>query len=205
MAEQRSSFVKRAVDRSFDETKSGELFDLLAYFAGYGFNKSHSTAYGMIAYQTAFLKAHYPAEFMACLISLENHDPEKMAFYVQEAREMGIAVLPPDINRSNAHFTVEEGNIRFGLVGIKNAGESGLDACLEERTKNGSFKDLLDFCYRVDLRTCNKRFIESFIAAGAFDTLPGNRDKRPQSWEVSLIAQLRKKNERQQAKWDFLP
>ncbi|MBN2267424.1 MAG: DNA polymerase III subunit alpha [Candidatus Babeliaceae bacterium] len=178
MAEQRTIFVKRAIERGFNETKSGELFDLLAYFAGYGFNKSHSTAYGMIAYQTAYLKAHYPSEFMACLISLENHDPEKMAFYVQEAREMGIAVLPPDINQSDAQFTVENNNIRFGLVGVKNAGESGLDSCLEERAAHGAFTDLLNFCKRVDLRTCNKRFIESLIAAGAFDALPGNRAQK---------------------------
>lgn len=196
MAEQRSSFVKRSVERGFAEIKSGELFDLLAYFAGYGFNKSHSTAYGMIAYQTAFLKAHYPAEFMACLISLENHDPEKMAFYVQEAREMGIAVLPPDINHSDAHFTVENGNIRFGLVGIKNAGESGLEACLEERAKNGPFKDLFNFCCRVDLRTCNKRFIESFIAAGAFDTVPGNRAQKAAEL-ASIIDRAIEKKERE--------
>lgn len=193
MAEQRTSFVKRSVDRNFDEKKAGELFDLLAYFAGYGFNKSHSTAYGVIAYQTAYLKSHYPAEFMACLISLENHDPEKMAFYVQEAREMGIGVLPPDINRSDANFTVEDNNIRFGLVGVKNAGESGLVACLDERTKKGPFIDLFDFCFRVDLRTCNKRFIESLIAAGAFDSLPGNRAQKTEELAQIIERAVEKK------------
>lgn len=178
MAEQRTLFVQRAKAAQFDEKKAGELFDLMAYFAGYGFNKSHSAAYGMIAYQTAYLKAHYPVEFMACLISLEVQDPEKMASYIQETREMGIKVLPPDINSSERNFTAKNNEIRFGLIGIKNTGDAGLEGCLEERSKKGPFKELLDFCMRVDLRTCNKRFIESLIAAGAFDSFPGNRAQK---------------------------
>ncbi|MCL5436644.1 MAG: DNA polymerase III subunit alpha [Candidatus Dependentiae bacterium] len=178
MAEQRAIFVQKASAASFNEQKAGELFDLMAYFAGYGFNKSHSAAYAMIAYQTAYLKAHYPVEFMACLISLENHDPEKMAEYIQEARDMQITVLPPDVNASDLDFTARNQEIRFGLIGIKNAGETGICNCVTEREKGGGYRDLLDFCMRVDLRTCNRRFIESLIAAGAFDSLPGNRAQK---------------------------
>jgi DNA polymerase-3 subunit alpha len=178
MAQNRAVFVERATKSNFDSKKAGELFDLMAYFAGYGFNKSHSAAYGLIAYQTAYLKAHYPVEFMSSLISLESRDPETMALYIQAAREMDIEILQPDINQSE-HFFVPEGTaIRFGLIGIKNAGSAGLDVCFEERRTGGPFKDLLDFCIRVDLRTCNKRFIESLIAAGAFDSLPGNRAQK---------------------------
>src|SRR5207244_290747 len=107
---------------SFDEHKAAELFDLMAYFAGYGFNKSHSTAYALIAYQTAYLKAHFPAEFMACLISLEVTTPDKMTAYLQEAKDMKIALLAPDINSSEVDFSVQQGAILFGLSGIKNVG-----------------------------------------------------------------------------------
>ncbi|HVX00402.1 MAG TPA: DNA polymerase III subunit alpha, partial [Candidatus Babeliaceae bacterium] len=175
MAAQKALFVERANQRSFDIKKAEELFDLMAYFAGYGFNKSHSAAYALIAYQTAYLKAHYPAEFMACLISLEAGDAEKMAFYIKEAKDMGLAILPPSINHSQTRFAVVNGAIRFGLHGIKNVGTAALDNILQERSSKGNFLHMLNFCTRVDLRTCNKRVIESLICAGAFDELPGSR------------------------------
>ncbi len=193
MVEQRAIFVRKAAAASFDEHKAGDLFDLMAYFAGYGFNKSHSAAYGMIAYQTAYFKAHYPVEFMACLISLENHDPEKMAEYIQETRGMNINVLPPDVNASDLDFTARNQEIRFGLIGVKNAGSTGICNCIAERVKGGIFKDLLDFCMRVDLRTCNKRFIESLIAAGAFDSLPGNRAQKTNELEKIIDRALEKR------------
>ncbi len=177
MAEQKDIFVTRAQERGFDAKKAGELFDLMAYFAGYGFNKSHSAAYALIAYQTAYLKAQYPAEFMACLISLESSDAEKMAFYIAEAREMGIIILPPDINASENMFTARDISIRFGLQGIKNVGHAALESIIRER-QTKPYKDLYDFCLRVDLRTVNKRVIESLIYAGAYDTLPGNRAQK---------------------------
>jgi len=175
MAEQRISFMEGAKKNGFDEKKSGELFDLMAYFAGYGFNKSHSAAYAMIAYQTAYLKANYPAEFMACLISLEATNAEKMSFYLQEAKDMGLPIEPPDINRSEVNFSVHDGNILFGLHGIKNVGMAAIETIIAEREKKGAFIDLFDFCKRSDLRVCNKRVIENLIYAGAFDTLPGSR------------------------------
>lgn len=178
MEQQRSLFVSRATGKQFDAKKAGELFDLMAYFAGYGFNKSHSAAYGMIAYQTAYLKAHYQAEFMACLISLEARDPEKMAFYIQEAKDNGLEVRSPDINSSEQNFTTYNNAILFGLQGIKNVGGTAIESILAERTKQGAYKDLMNFCARVDLRLCNKRVIENLIAAGAFDALPGNRAQK---------------------------
>lgn len=188
MAEQKNIFVERATARNFNAKKAGELFDLMAYFAGYGFNKSHSAAYALIAYQTAYLKAHYCAEFMACLISLESSDADKMAFYIQEAKSLKRTVLPPDINTSVHAFTVEQDAIRFGLQGIKNVGHIALDNIITERSAKGPFKDLLDFCMRVDLRVCNKRVIENLICAGAFDSLPGNRAQQYE--EVSKIIDL---------------
>jgi DNA polymerase-3 subunit alpha len=175
MAEQSKLFVDRAQERSFDGAKAVELFDLMAYFAGYGFNKSHSAAYALIAYQTAYLKANYPAEFMACLISLEATNPDKMSFYLQEAKGMGISIISPNINRSQVCFSVVDGTILFGLQGIKNVGLAALENIIQERNKKGPFKDLFDFCKRIDLRTANKRVIENLICAGAFDVVPGNR------------------------------
>ena len=184
MAEQKAIFTSKSIERGFDEKKSGELFDLMAYFAGYGFNKSHSAAYALIAYQTAYLKANFCAEFMACLISLEASNAEHMASYIQESKDMGIPLLPPDINQSQIDFSVVEGKLRFGLRGIKNVGLAALEDILNERQK-GHFKDLLEFCTRIELRTCNKRVIESLICAGAFDLLPGNRAQKYE--EVSKI------------------
>ncbi len=170
MAEQKELFLKRALERNFNGKRAGDLFDLMAYFAGYGFNKSHSAAYALLAYQTAYLKANYAPEFMACLITLEVQHAEKMSFYLQEAKDMGITIMPPDINRSEIDFTVENQAILFGLQGIKNVGLTSLENIITERTKK-PFKDMLDLCQRIDLRTSNKRVIENLICAGAFDTL----------------------------------
>jgi len=178
MAAQKSLFMERAQAKQFDAKKAEELFELMAYFAGYGFNKSHSAAYALIAYQTAYLKANYPAEFMACLISLEVSDPEKMASYISQAKARDIPILLPDINESIIHFNVINGAIRFGLQGVKNVGTAALENIIAEREKNGHFKDMLDLCSRVDLRTCNKRVLESLICAGACDTLPGSRAQK---------------------------
>jgi DNA polymerase-3 subunit alpha len=187
MAEQRELFMKRALERNFNEKKAGELFDLMAYFAGYGFNKSHSAAYALIAYQTAYLKANYLAEFMACLISLEATNADKMSFYLQEAKDMGLGILPPNINQSEIKFSVFNGNILFGLQGIKNVGLASLENIITERSKK-PFVDLLDFCKRIDLRTSNKRVIEHLIWAGAFDTLPGNRAQKTEEL-INIIDQ----------------
>ncbi|HEB41967.1 MAG TPA: DNA polymerase III subunit alpha, partial [Candidatus Dependentiae bacterium] len=176
MQEQQAIFINKAVQRGFNKKKVQALFDLMAYFAGYGFNKSHSAAYALIMYQTAYLKANYVAEFLACLISLETTNADKMVFYLQDAKEMGITIFPPDINNSVIDFIVnKDNNILFGLQGIKNVGLAALETIIVEREKKGPFVDLFDFCKRIDLRTANKRVVENLICAGAFDQLPGNR------------------------------
>lgn len=174
MEEQRSIFVSRSIKNNFDEKKAGELFDLMAYFAGYGFNKSHSAAYAMIAYQTAYLKAHYRPEFMSALITLELSHPDTAVQYLSEVKNHGITLLKPDINISSDIFIPEDGNIRFGLLGIKNVGGQALNSILEER-KKGLFKDLFDLCARIDMRVCNKRVIEHLIASGSCDSFPYDR------------------------------
>ena len=142
MVEQRLLFLEGAKKGGFDETKAGELFDLMAYFAGYGFNKSHSAAYALIAYQTAYLKSNFPAEFMACLISLESGNPDAMVMYLDECKSLGIKILQPDINTSTTQFSVVDGNILFGLQGIKNVGLAALDDimnCTSQKTIYRSF------------------------------------------------------------------
>jgi DNA polymerase-3 subunit alpha len=178
MAEQKKLFVDRAVNRNYDQKKSDELFELMAFFAGYGFNKSHSAAYALIAYQTAYLKANYPAEFTACLITLESSNAENMVFYLKEAKDMGLEILPPDINQSEIEFNIVDQKILFGLQGIKNIGTTSLSNIIAERKKGGPFKDLLNLCERIDLRTSNKRVLENLICAGALDKLPGSRAQK---------------------------
>jgi DNA polymerase-3 subunit alpha len=185
MQKQESIFIERATKKGFDQKKAKELFDLMAYFAGYGFNKSHSAAYALIAYQTAYLKAHYKSIFMACLISLEADNAEKMAFYIDEAKNLGITILPPDINQSDIKFKVVEEKILFGLQGIKSVGLVSLENIIAERIKNGPFTDMLDFCKRIDLRSANKRVLENLVFAGACDRLPGNRAQKYE--ELTLI------------------
>ncbi|MDR3646575.1 MAG: DNA polymerase III subunit alpha [Candidatus Babeliales bacterium] len=183
MAKQRAIFMEKAQTRGFNPQKAKQLFDLMEYFAGYGFNKSHSAAYALIAYQTAYLKSNYPAEFMACLISLEASDADSMVKYLDEAKGMGIEILPPDINQSDICFTVPISSsgpnkkILFGLQGIKSVGLASLENILIERAKK-PFTDIMDFCFRIDLRTSNKRVIENLISAGALDRLPGNRAQK---------------------------
>lgn len=194
MAEQRALFLKRAEERNFNGKKAGELFDLIVYFAGYGFNKSHAGAYSLITYQTAYLKAHYPAEFMACLISLEATHPDKLIAYLQEAKDMHLAILPPNINNSAINFTVLNGDLLFGLQAIKNVGLAALEAIISERAKK-PFRDLFDFCVRLDLRAVNKRVIESLICAGAFDTLPGNRAQKYDELPIIMDQAIETKKE----------
>jgi DNA polymerase-3 subunit alpha len=177
MAEQRERFVKGAVGNGIDEKKAKALFDLMEKFGGYGFNKSHSAAYALIAYQTAYLKAHYPVEFIAALLTSEMHSIDGVVKYINECRSHQIDVLPPDVNSGDTIFTVAGGKIRFGLVAVKNVGEGAIEAIIEERQANGPFASLSDFCERVDLRRVNKRVIESLITCGAFDSTGAPRSQ----------------------------
>jgi DNA polymerase III subunit alpha len=171
MEKQRAVFLRGAAKSDVPGDEATRIFDLLEKFANYGFNKSHSAAYGAISYQTAYLKAHYPVEFAAALLTVERANSEKVAEYAADARHLGTQVLPPDINESRADFTPVGGVVRFGLFGVKNVGDAAVQHILEERAKGGPFKDLFDFCERVSSTLVNKRAVESLIKAGAFDRL----------------------------------
>ena len=170
MAKQRTRFVEGAIKRKHPKDKVVRIFDLMEQFAGYGFNKSHSAAYALLAYHTAYLKTHYPVEFMAALLSSEISKPENVVKYIKECREMGIAVEPPDVQISGANFTPSATGIRFGLTAIKNVGRNAIDSIIAAREQNGGFPDLWEFCEKVDLRLMNKRVLESLIKAGALDS-----------------------------------
>ena len=174
---QRAGFLAGAAERGIDKKLATEIFDLMAHFADYGFNKSHSAAYALVAYQTAYLKAHYPHEFYAALLTSVMGTSEKMGAYIEECRRRGLAVLPPDINASGTRFTVDGPAIRFGLSGVKNAGEGAIASIIAARQAGGPFVSLADFCCRVDLRLVNKRVVESLIKCGAFDSLGARRSQ----------------------------
>jgi DNA polymerase-3 subunit alpha len=170
MEKQREVFIKGCHEKNkIPRAKAEKIFDTLAKFAGYGFNKSHSAAYAIVAYQTAWLKANYPVEFMAALLSNELANTDKIQLFINECKQMGIEVLPPDVNESGVRFTVGDGKIRFGLAAIKNVGEIAVRNVIEVRDASGRFKSLADFCQRVDLRTVNRKVIESLVKCGAFD------------------------------------
>ncbi|MDD5262305.1 MAG: DNA polymerase III subunit alpha, partial [Methylacidiphilales bacterium] len=176
MAQQRERFIKGCEEINQIPPKlASEIFDLLEKFSGYGFNKSHSAAYGLITYQTAYLKANYPVEFMAALLCNELDNTDKIALFVAESKQMGLSILPPSVNESELSFTVAPGQIRFGLAAIKNVGEGAARAVLEARKEKGAFSSLEDFCRKVDYRSINRKTVESLIRCGAFDDLDGNR------------------------------
>ena len=188
MAKMRGKFVQGAVKNGHTEKKAGHLFDLMEHFAGYGFNKSHSTAYAFLAYQTAYLKANYPWHFAAALLTIESQNTDKLALYLGECRDRGVPVLPPDINESQLRFTVEpEKGVRFGLTAIKNVGEGAIDSLLAVRKAGGRITSLHALCEDVDLRLVNKRVFESLVKAGAFDSLAQqNRpSRRCRRWRFS--------------------
>jgi DNA polymerase-3 subunit alpha len=201
MAKERRNFIEGcARTNKIPERKANAIFDLLEKFAGYGFNKSHSAAYGVISYQTAYLKAHYPVEFMAGLLSNEINNTEKISVFVGECKRMGISILPPDINKSGLKFTPEtvagisEYNaIRYGLAAIKNVGEAAMAIAIRERDERGEFNSLEDFCTRLDSRVANRKMLESLIKAGAFDFTKRDRAELfaciDESLNASAIAQ----------------
>ncbi|MFH1627436.1 MAG: DNA polymerase III subunit alpha [Pseudomonadota bacterium] len=169
MARHRARFIEGATANGVEAKMADKLFGLIDKFGGYGFNKSHSAAYAMIAYQTAYLKAHYPVEFMAALLTLDMGNQDKTIKNIAECRVMGIEILPPDVNESQADFSVVDGKIRFGLAAVKNVGLKAVELVNEERDSHGPFGDLLDFCRRVDGSKVNRRVLEGLIQCGAFD------------------------------------
>ena len=174
MEKQRERFVSGCRERKIPEKKAEEIFRLMAEFAGYGFPKAHSTAYALITYQTAYLKANHPREFLAALMSADTGNHEKLARYIAHAREQKIDVLPPDVNESARDFTVVPGGIRFGLAGVKNVGEGAIEAIVEVRGEK-PFRGLYDFALRSDSKRVNRRVVESLVKCGAFDSLHSNR------------------------------
>ncbi|HNV23507.1 MAG TPA: OB-fold nucleic acid binding domain-containing protein, partial [Candidatus Omnitrophota bacterium] len=171
MEKMRADFVKGCQKYSqMTEMAANKIFDLIDYFSGYGFNRSHSAAYAIISFQTAYLKANYPVEFMCALLNSERNNTDKIVEYVKESENMGIKILPPDVNESFKKFTViDSKTIRFGLLAVKNIGESAIDSMIERREMSGPYKTIYDICERVDLRIVNKKVLESLIKCGALD------------------------------------
>lgn len=175
MAKQRAIFVNGASRNGISEELSTNIFNLMEKFAGYGFNKSHSAAYALLAYQTAWLKAHYPAEFMAAVLSSDMDNTDKVVIFIEECESMELTVLPPNINRSQYQFTVENGQIVYGLGAIKGVGEAAVESIIAERNAHGVYQNIFDFCRRVDLHKVNKRVLEALVRSGAVDELGPHR------------------------------
>lgn len=184
MAKQKKLFVENSVKNSIDRRLAGEIFDLIERFASYGFNKSHSVAYSVLAYQTAYLKTYYPAEFMAATLTSDIGNINKMTLLLDECRKEGITVLGPDVNESFATFSVSDGKLRLGLSAIKNVGVGAAEEIARARSEGGKFENVFDFVSRVDLRAVNKRALESLVQAGAFDSLGHKRAQLYNSFEV---------------------
>jgi len=175
MAEQREFFIKGAQKNKIPRNTAEKIFDTMAFFAGYGFNKSHSAAYALISYRTAYLKANYPQEYMAALLSTETGNTDKITKYIKECERMGMKMLPPDINQSVTQFTVVGNDIRFGLAAVKNIGEAAVKGIIKERIERGLFKTIFDFIERTDSRVVNRKTLESLIKCGAFDSFGTKR------------------------------
>jgi DNA polymerase-3 subunit alpha len=189
MAKHRSTFVAGAAQNGVPERKANELFDLMEKFAGYGFNKSHAAAYALVAYQTAYMKVHHAAAFMAANLSAVMDDTDKVQGLYQDAVANGLKVLPPDINASEYRFVpVDDRTIRYGLGAVKGTGESAIGAILKARADGGPFVDLFDFCERVDKRIVNRRTVEALVRAGSFDALDGQRARLLASVGIALEA-----------------
>jgi DNA polymerase-3 subunit alpha len=204
MDRQKDVFIEGCrIHSAIDQKSSGEIFDLLAKFAEYGFNKSHSAAYALISYQTAFLKAHYPVEFMTATLNMEIMDTDKINYYLQDIKKHKIKILPPDINRSDVFFRVElidalmkkdkdeiyyqdgkELAIRYGLCAIKGVGQEIMKDLMVERARNGEFKDIFDFCRKMGSKVVNKKIMESLAKSGSFDSISDNRRQIHDSFET---------------------
>lgn len=211
---ERKHFVEGSVRQGYTEDEANLVYDMIVRFADYGFPRAHATAYGVLAFQTAYLKAHHPVPFMASMLTAVMGSHRKVAEYVDDCRRLGMEVLPPDVNESGIVFTpvltpagapteagdgnpAGKGRIRFGLAAIKNVGTQAIESIMKEREEGGPFENLLDFCRRVDLRVCNKRVIESLIQGGALDSLPGHRAQLLAMLDETVEAALKWKKERE--------
>jgi DNA polymerase-3 subunit alpha len=203
MEKQRKNFILGCVKNGIKELLANKVFDLIEYFSGYGFNKSHSTAYALISYRTVYLKANYPVEFMSALLTSERDNTDKIVEYVNEAQHMGLMVLPPDVNESDALFKVMDAKtIRFGLLAVKNVG-AGAVASIVEARKDGKFTSLEDLCSRIDLRLVNKKVLESLIKCGALDTFLISRAQMVSSLEAILESSSRTQKDKAKGQLSF--
>ena len=193
----RESFVQGCAKNGIEATVAEQIFGQIEPFAGYGFNKCHSAAYGWISYQTAYLKANYPLQYFAALMSSVRDKTDKLVEYIEETKKMGIAVLPPDVNESQVDFAVVGSQIRFGLAAVKGVGEGAVDAILAARERDGKFADLFDVTKRVETKAANRKVYEALIKCGAFDTLPGNRAQLLDVLDGALDAAARESRDRE--------
>lgn len=202
MDKEKPKFLEGAKKHKINENKARTIWEQMETFAEYGFNKSHSTSYAIIAYQTAYLKAHYPAAFMAALLTSEKDNRDKIIKYMSACKELGINILPPDLNESQRDFTISGENIRFGMAAIKNVGIAAVDSIITVR-KEGKFTSFMDFLSRVDLRKVNKRVIESLIKCGAFDSLSYKRRQLMEHYEEAMDEAQRNQKEKQSNQSSF--
>ena len=191
---QKENFLRGCAANGVSNSLAEKIFELLSHFADYGFNKSHSAAYGLLAWQTAYLKAHFPAEYMAAIMS-GTTDADKVSTYIDLSRRLGIKILPPDVNSGNGHFTVSGNAIRFGLSAIKSVGEAAVTAIVTERKRGGKFKSLADFCGRVDAKCITRRTLENLIKCGAFETVDTRRTAMLESLDSAIGAGLQRQRE----------
>ncbi len=201
---EKPKFLEGARKKRIPEAKAARIWEQMETFGKYGFNKSHSTAYAIISYQTAYLKAHYPAEFMAALLTSEKDNRDKIISHITSCREMGLRVLPPDINESMSDFSVAGENIRFGLAAVKNVGVGAIESIISVRAEEGPFRSLVDFCSRVDPRRVNKRVIESLIKCGAFDSTGSRRRPLMASYEEVMDQAQKRQRERSSGQLNLL-
>src|ERR1700744_2878720 len=202
MAAQRAKFMAGCAGNKIPEKKADGIFNLMEEFAGYGFNKSHSCAYALLAYQTAYLKTHFPVEFIAACLKAKTGNADKAVKYINEARGMSIKILPPDVNESDLYFTPVGEAIRFGLAAIKNVGENTAKAICEARESGGKFKSLYDFCERIESKFLNKRVFESLIKSGAMDSM-GARESMVASIDDAVAAIQRAARNRESGQGGF--
>jgi DNA polymerase-3 subunit alpha len=204
MAKQRSRFLEGSRENKINDAVANEIFDTMEKFAAYGFNKSHSAAYALVSYYTAYLKAHFPVEFMAALMSTEMNNTEKIIMYVNACRDMDIEVQPPNINAGIARFSVKDGNILFAMAAIKNVGEEAIDEIVAERDKGGPFADIFDFCERINLKRVTKRVLESLIKAGAMDCFDCSRAALSEDLEKAVALGQKKAKDKESGMLNML-
>ncbi|RYD01880.1 hypothetical protein N752_27535 [Desulforamulus aquiferis] len=195
------------MSRGYEKQLAEKMFDLMEYFAGYGFNKSHSAAYALVSYQTAYLKANYPVEYMAALLTSVRDNTDKVVLYIEECRRMNIQVLPPDINLSRENFTVDDKSIRFGLAAIKNIGWNAVHEFIQARQVDGIFTSFTDFCTRVDTKIANRRVLENLIKSGALDRY-GHRAQLLAALDMGIEFAHRAHRDREQGQvnlFDLMP